>query len=117
MGKICIVCNQDCSPELLYKDPQGPYICDKCYFLCVSPKHNSQKLRILTENSRDQEQSSLLVGGCTRRQMDLAALMSQCMAVDRMRLVNESWCPDEVVKQELMVLGWPLEPILERPRS
>ena len=22
--------------------------------------------------------------------------------------VNESWCPDEVVKQELMVLGWPL---------
>ncbi|MGB1055031.1 MAG: hypothetical protein ACPG4V_14700 [Limisphaerales bacterium] len=31
--------------------------------------------------------------------------------------VNESWCPDEVVKQELMVLGWPLESILERPRS
>ena len=33
MGKICIVCNQDCSPELLYKDPHGRYICDKCYFL------------------------------------------------------------------------------------
>ncbi len=28
--------------------------------------------------------------------------------------VNESWCPDEVVKQGLMALGWPEEGIWTR---
>ena len=32
MGKICIVCNQDCSSEPRYKDVDGRYTCKKCYF-------------------------------------------------------------------------------------
>ena len=31
--------------------------------------------------------------------------------------VNESWCPDEVVKQELVGLGWPEEAIWTRDGS